>query len=181
MVKYIGIKTAVEAKQINEEFLQKAQKHNKRVKTWRNLIVVAVIITVVLVVWVACDVFHTIRFMFYDVWPIVALVFVSALLGTELAMLKRCIKNIISTDDCWKPIAYQFFKATDGYTILRADICKGRSANKRILCLAVKDNKDEVSVKCIRNFKYAIRQDIQDIIVDLGHGIIYEPCVNVTM
>jgi hypothetical protein len=98
--------------------------------------------------------------------------------GAQFAILKRYGKNLMGTEDCNKPVAYQFFKATNGRQIVEADVCRQKDSDKGDLRLSVKDDNDNVSVEYIRNFKLVSHQGTKNIVVDINGGVIYQPSAN---
>ena len=171
MVQYVGIKTAEEANQINEYFLKRANEHNNKLKRRRNIWAITIFAIVVSAAVAS-------YFFFNEMWKIIALVAGAISFISEFIVFRSWGNNTISTKDWNKPIAYQFFKATDDRKILNVDVMPNDGGDKATLSLTVKCRNGMQSIEKIHNFKLVNHPNAKNVVVDLNGGVIYRPLSN---
>lgn len=169
MIKYVGVKAEAEVKRVVDEFILKTQEENKKIKYRRNITLLLVFVVTVIIAGIFAfliypedkqDVLSTSTYLLF---------------GVELAVFVTYYDELNSAEEWAWPIAYQCWKKTNGFTILKSEMHYNERTHKKDLWLTLKNSENEVSHDCIRNFKSVTRTDIKHTIVDLDQGVVYEP------
>lgn len=168
MIRYIGIKNASEANQLNKDFLHEAQKAKKRDAARKNIVAIAM----------GCVVAGSATFVYLYTdlkWQIIVAIFGVIAFLAEFLIFKLTAEGEVENEERGKPIAYQFFVATKGREVLNTNIVADEKGDKCALHLEVKSRSGIIATECIDGFELVNDPETEDTVVDLDNGIIYVP------